>query len=154
MLRNIRAAKERQARAGTTGTGAGERTLLVLVLGGEFLDSLFYGGRRHTQAHENVHGHAVALFDDADQQVLGRHIGLVVLACHTEGTLHHADDERRKGELSGLGLLTGLGNRGLDLFERVHDVIVGDVERTQCLGGNALVLLGKREQQVLGAHLI
>ena len=48
LLRGIRAAKERQARTGTTSTGTGERTLLVLVLGGEFLDSLFDGGGRHT----------------------------------------------------------------------------------------------------------
>ena len=86
--------------------------------------------------------------------MLGRHIRLVVLARHAEGALHHADDEWRKGELSGLGLLAGLGNGGLDLFECVHDVVVGDIERAQRLGGNALVLLGKREQQVLGAHLI
>ena len=84
LLRGIRAAKERQARTGTTSTGAGERTLLVLVLGGEFLDSLFDGGGRHAQAHEDVHGHAVALFDDADQQVLGRHVGLVILTRHAE----------------------------------------------------------------------
>ena len=154
LLRGIRAAKERQARTGTTSTGAGERTLLVLVLGGELLDSLFDGGGRHTQAHEDVHGHAVALFDDADEQVLGRHVGLVVLACHAEGALHHADDERRKGELGGLGLLAGLGDRSLDLFEGIHDVIVGDIERAQCLGGNALVLLSEREQQMLGTHLI
>ena len=84
LLRGIRAAKERQARTGTPGTGAGERTLLVLVLGSEFLDSLFDRGGRHTQAHEDVHGHAVALFDDADQQVLGRHVGLVILTRHAE----------------------------------------------------------------------
>ena len=86
--------------------------------------------------------------------MLGRHIGLVVLARHAEGTLHHADDERRKGKLSGLGLLAGLGNGSLDFFERVHDVVVGDIERAQRLGGNALVLLGEREQQMLGTHLI
>lgn len=40
LLRGIRAAKERQARTGATGAGSGERTLLVLILGGEFLDSL------------------------------------------------------------------------------------------------------------------
>ena len=154
LLGGVRTAKERQARTGTTGASASKRALLVLVLGGELLDSLFDGSGRHTQAHEDVHGHAVALFDDADQQVLGRHVGLVVLARHAEGTLHHADDERRKGELGCLGLLAGLGNRGLDLFEGVHNVVVGDVERTQRLGGNALVLLGKREQQVLGTHLI
>ena len=44
LLRGVRAAKGRQARTGTPGTGTGERTLLVLVLGGEFLDSLFDGG--------------------------------------------------------------------------------------------------------------
>ena len=86
--------------------------------------------------------------------MLGRHVGLVVLARHAEGTLHHGDDERRKGELGGLGLLAGLGNRGLDLFKGIHNVIVGDIERTQRLGSDTLVLLGKREQQVLGAHLI
>ena len=154
LLRGVRTAKERQARTGTPGTGAGKRALLVLILGGKLLDGFFNGSRRHTQAHEDVHGHAVALFDDTDEQVLGRHIGLVVLARHAEGTLHHADDERCKGKLSGLGLLAGLGNGSLDLFERVHDVVVGDIERAQRLGGNALVLLGKREQQVLGAHLI
>ena len=154
LLRAIRAAKERQTRTGTAGAGTGERTFLVLVLGGEFLDSLFDGGGRHTQAHEDVHGHAVALFDDADEQVLGRHVGLVVLARHAEGALHHANHERRKGELGGLGLLAGLGDRGLDLFEGIHDVIVGDVERAQRLGGNALVLLSEREQQMLGTHLI
>ena len=84
LLRGIRAAKERQARTGTTSTGAGKRTLLVLVLGGEFLDSLFDGGGRHAQAHEDVHGHAVALFDDTDEQVLGRHVGLVILTRHAE----------------------------------------------------------------------
>ena len=154
LLRGIRAAKERQARTGATGAGSGERTLLVLILGGEFLDSLFDGGGRHTQAHEDVHGHAVALFDDADQQVLGRHVGLVVLTRHAEGALHHANDERRKGKLGSLGLLAGLGNRGLDLFEGIHDVVVGDIERAQRLSGNALVLLGEREQQMLGTHLI
>ena len=154
LLRRVRAAKERQARTGTPGTGAGERTLLVLVLGGKFLDSLFDGGGRHTQAHEDVHGHAVTLFDDANQQVLGRHVGLVVLTCHAEGALHHADDERRKGKLGSLGLLAGLGNRGLDLLEGVHDVVVGDIKRAQRLGSDALVLLGECEQQVLGAHLI
>ena len=40
LLRAIRAAKERQTRTGTAGAGTGERTFLVLVLGGEFLDSL------------------------------------------------------------------------------------------------------------------
>ena len=84
LLGGIRAAKERQARTGTPGTGAGERALLILVLGSEFLDSLFDGGGRHAQAHEDVHGHAVALFDDADEQVLGRHIRLVVLTRHAE----------------------------------------------------------------------
>ena len=154
LLRAIRAAKERQTRTGTAGAGTGERTFLVLVLGSELFDGLFNGSRRHAQAHEDVHGHAVALFDDTDQQVLGRNVGLVVLACHAEGALHHADDERRKGELGSLGLLAGLGNRGLDLFEGIHDVIVGDIERAQCLGGNTLVLLSERKQQVLGAHPI
>ena len=85
--------------------------------------------------------------------MLGRHIGLVVLACHAEGALHHANDEGRKGELGGLGFLAGLGNGSLDLLEGVHDVVVGDIERTQRLG-NALVLFGEREQQMLGTHLI
>ena len=154
MLGGVRAAKERQARTGTTSTGTRERTLLVLVLGGKLLNGLFDGSGRHAQAHKDVHGHAVALFDDADEKVLGRHVGLVVLTRHAERTLHHTDDERRKGELGGLGLLAGLGNRGLDLFEGIHDVVVGDIERTQRLGGDTLVLLGKREQQVLGTHLI
>ncbi len=55
--------------------------------------------------------------------------------------------------LSG-GLLAGLGNGSLDLFECVHDVVVGDIERAQRLRGNALVLLGEREQQMLGTHFI
>ena len=84
LLRGIRAAKERQARTGTTSASASERTLLVLILGSELFDGLFNGSRRHTQAHEDVHGHAVALFDDADQQVLGRHVGLVVFTRHAE----------------------------------------------------------------------
>ena len=154
LLRGVRTAKERQARTGTPGTGAGERTLLVLILGGKLLDGFFNGSGRHAQAHEDIHGHAVALFDDTDEQVLGRHIGLVILTCHAEGALHHANDERRKGELGRLGLLAGLGNGSLDFFERVHDVVVGNIERAQRLSGNALVLLGKREQQMLGTHLI
>lgn len=84
LLRGVRAAKERQARARTTGASSGERTLLVLILGSELFDGLFDGGGRHAQAHEDVHGHAVALFDDADQQVLSRHVGLVVLTRHAE----------------------------------------------------------------------
>ena len=48
LLRGVRTAKERQARTGTPGTGAGERTLLVLILGGKLLDGFFNGSGRHT----------------------------------------------------------------------------------------------------------
>ena len=50
--------------------------------------------------------------------------------------------------------LEAIMKSSLDLFECVHDVVVGDIERAQRLGGNALVLLGEREQQMLGTHLI
>ena len=124
LLCGVAAAEERQPRAGTARAGTGHRTLLALVLGRELLDRLFDAGGGDAQAHEDVHGDAVALLDDADQQVLRRDVGLVVLARHAEGALHDGDDERREGELRGLRLLALGGHGGLDVLERVEDVVV------------------------------
>lgn len=51
-----------------------------------------------------------------------------------------------------LGLLL-IRLRTADFLKLLQDVIVRDLEVAQGLGGNALLLLGEREQQVLGADL-
>ena len=85
--------------------------------------------------------------------MLGGDVGLVVLARQAEGALHDRDHARREGELGRLGGLVA-GLRGEDLVELGANVLIGDLEGPQRLGGDALALLGEREQQVLGAHLV
>ena len=48
---------------------------------------------------------------------------------------------------------SGRGSRGLHLVDLLENVVVGNIERAQRLGGDALAFFGEREQQVLGAHL-
>ena len=85
--------------------------------------------------------------------MLGRNICLVVLACQAEGPLHHRDHKRRKSEFCRLGGLILGRNRGANLLELLQDVVIGNIEGAQGLGGDTFLLLGKRKQQVLGAHL-
>ena len=100
------AREERQAGAGAHGCGSRERTA-SLVLRGELLDRLAHGRRRDAKAHEDVHGHARRFVHDAKKQVLGRYVGLVVLARVAEALLHHGDDGRGEGELALPGVAAG-----------------------------------------------
>ena len=84
--------------------------------------------------------------------MLRGNIGLVVLARQAEALFHNRDHKRRERELGILGLLL-IRLRTADFLKLLQDVIVRDLEVAQGLGGNALLLLGEREQQVLGADL-
>ena len=211
LARRRRAREERQPRAGTPRAGARERTLTVLVLGRELLYGLTDRRRRDTEAHQQVHAAALRIVHHAQKQVLGGDVGLVVLACQAEGTLHHRNDQRGEGELlargtrgggavrgtgdvgirtggvcrggAGIGrhlrgrvgcIRDGVGSRGVGsrplshrgaalshrlrralggrrARELLENLVVGNIERAQRLGGDALVLFGKREQQMLGS---
>ena len=84
--------------------------------------------------------------------MLRGNIGLVVLARQAEALLHNGHHERCERELGVLRL--GLrGSRRANIPELLQDVIVGNLQITEGLSGNALLLLGEREQQMLGAHL-
>ena len=105
---------------------------------------------RDAHLAQRVHRAAVALGDDAEQQVLGRDVGLAVRHGLAVGTLEHALGARRERDVpAGDGLVLA-GGEAAHGGERL---VVGDVELGERLGGDPLALLDQGEQQVLGAHI-
>ena len=98
--------EEREPRTRTAEAGACHGAL-ILILGDKLVNGLTHRRRRHPETHEDVHGAARGIIDDAQKQVLRRDIGLVVLARMSETAFHDMDDVRREGKL-GLPWLSGV----------------------------------------------
>ena len=139
------AAEARHTHVG--GSGAGGR----LGLGaGQLGNGVAHGIARDPHLAQGVHGAAVALRDDAEQEVLGRDVGLAVGHRLAVGALEHALGARRERDVAAGHRLDLARGEAADGGERL---VVGDVELGERLGGNALALLDERQEQVLGANV-
>ena len=146
----LRRARAHELRAeADLGRGGGGLALLALALH-QLVHGVAHGVARHAHARERGHGAAVALRDDAQEQVLGGDVGLAAGHGLAVRVLQHALGARRERDVAagnGLGLL------GRDLLDGGHGLVVRDVELRERLRGDAVALADEREQQVLRTHV-
>ena len=98
---------------------------------------------------ENLHGHAITLTNDAEQQMLGRDVVLTELQRLAKRALEHALGTRRERNVasSGRGILIG------DVLDLADDLVIGDIELLQDTRGDTFALADQAQEQVFGTHI-
>ena len=99
---------------------------------------------------EHLGGHALALLEEAKQQVLGADVVVAELQGLAQAQLEDALGARGEGDVT-LDRLLALAN---DLDDGGADGLALDTHRLQGLGGDALTLGDQAEQQVLRADVV
>ena len=107
-------------------------------------------GRVDPEVGQDARGDALALADQAQQQVLGADVVVVELAGLFEGELDHALGARVKTISCWTGLAAPADDR-LDLLANLGQV---DAERLEDFGRQALALGDDAEQDVLGPDVV
>jgi hypothetical protein len=134
------------ARGGAAGPG-----LLAAGVAGQQLDDLLtHPGQVGPELDEDLGGHALALTDEAEQDVLGPDVVVPELERLTERQLEDLLGPWSEGDVTGRGRLT-LADDLLDL--RSHG-LQGDAQRLKRLGGDAFTLVNQAEQDVLGPDVV
>ena len=99
---------------------------------------------------QHLGGHALALADQAEQDVLGPDVGVAELQRLAQGQLEHLLGARGERDVPA-GRLLALADDLLDLG--AHG-LQADVEALQRLRGDALALVDQAEQDVLGPDVV
>ena len=102
------------------------------------------------QPDQDLGGHAVALADQAEQDVLGADVVVVQLERLAQRQLQHLLGPRRERNVPRRRLLA-LADDFLDL---TTDHVQADAQRLQRFGRGALALVDEAEQEVLGADVV
>ena len=123
--------------------GAAGRTL---VPGQQLDDLLADAGEVGTELDEDLGGDALALADQAEQDVLGPDVVVAELQRLAEGELEDLLGARGEGDVPGRRRAT-LAD---DLLDLAAHGLERDAETLERLGGNALALVDEPEQDVLG----
>ena len=148
-------ARRRVARA-TAGGGLLAAALRLARAGGagvagEELDDLLADPRQvGAELDQHLGGDALALADEAEQDVLGADVVVAELQRLAERQLEDLLGPRGEGDVA--------GRRGTALADDLLDLLAhgleGDAERLERLGGDALALVDQPEQDVLGADVV
>ena len=101
------------------------------------------------QLHQHLGGHAVALADETEQDVLGADVVVAQLQRLPQRELEDLLGARSEGDVPG-GCLLALAD---DLPDLLADRLQADPQRLKGLGGDALTLADQAEQDVLGADV-
>ena len=120
------------------------------VAGEELDDLLADPGQVGAQLHEHLGGDALALADEAEQDVLGADVVVAELQRLAERELEDLLGAGREGDVARrrrAALADDLLDLGAHGLER-------DAERLERLGGDALALVDQPEQDVLGADVV
>ena len=125
------------------GAGAG-------VAGEELDDLLADPGQVGAQLHQHLGGDALALADEAEQDVLGADVVVAELQRLAERQLQDLLGAWGEGDVA-TGRRAALADDLLDL--RAHR-LQGDAERLERLRGDALTLVDQPEQDVLGTDVV
>ena len=134
----------------------GRRLGLALGRGGLALGAQQRGrldadlGRVDAQVGQHAGGYALALADEAEQQVFRPDVVVVELARFFEGQLDHALGARREDHLLLDGLAAAADDR-LDLLAHLRKI---DAERLEHFGRQALALGDDPQENVLGPDII
>ena len=124
--------------------------LLALVAGEQLDDLLAHAVEVGAQLDEHLGGDALALADEAEQDVLGADVVVAELQRLAQRQLEHLLRARREGDVAGRLLLT-LAD---DVLHLLAHGVERDAERLERLGGDALALVDQAEQDVLGADVV
>ncbi len=130
--------------------GAGFGGFLALVAGQQLDDLLAHPGEFGAELHQHLGGDALALTDQAEQNVLGADVVVAELQRLTQGELQHLLGTRRERDVPRRRLLA-LAD---DLLDLAAHALQGDAQRLERLGGYALTLVDEAEQDVLGADVV
>ena len=132
--------------AGAAGGGG----LLALVAGEQLDDLLADPVEVGAELDQHLGGDALALADQAEQDVLGADVVVAELQGLAQRQLEDLLGPRGEGDVPGRRLLA-LAD---DLLDLLADGLERDAERLQRLGGDALTLVDQAEQDVLGADVV
>ena len=124
--------------------------LLALVAGEELDDLLAHPVEVGAELDEHLGGNALALADEAEQDVLGADVVVAELQRFAQGQLEHLLGARRERDVAGRLLLT-LAD---DVLHLLAHGVERDAEGLQRLGGDTLTLVDQAEQNVLGADVV
>ena len=145
LLLRAGATKARHAHVGGCGLLCG-----LGALAGKLVHSVAHRVSRDAHLAKRIHGAAVTLGNNAQEQVLRGNVGLTVGHGLAIGALEHALGARREGDVApGDGLAVTLG----EAAHGCKGLVVGHVELGERLGSHALALLDEREEQVLRANI-
>ena len=129
---------------------AGGGRLLALVAGEQLDDLLADPVEVGAELDQHLGGDALALADQAEQDVLGADVVVAELQRLAQRQLQHLLGPRRERDVPARRLLA-LAD---DLLDLLADALQGDAEALQRLGGDALALVDQAEQDVLGADVV
>ena len=130
--------------------GGGGRGLLALEAGEQLDDLLADPVEVGAELLQHLGGDALALADQAEQDVLGADVGVAELQRLAQGQLEHLLGARREGDVAA-GRLLALADDLLDLG--AHG-LERDVEALERLGGDSFALVDQAEQDVLGPDVV
>ena len=120
------------------------------VAGQQLDDLLAHPGQVGAQLHEHLGGDALALTDEAEQDVLGADVVVAELQRLAQRQLEHLLGAGREGDVAA-GRRAALAD---DLLDLAAHGLERDAERLERLGGDALALVDEPEQDVLGADVV
>ena len=103
-----------------------------------------------SQPDEHLSGDALALADEAEQDVLSTDVIVTKLKCLTQRQLKHFLGARRERYMTGRGLLALPDN----LFDLLAHGLQADAKRLKRLGCDALALVNESEQDVLSTDVV
>ena len=137
-------------RRGLARGGAGRGRLLALVAGEQLDDLLADPVEVGAELDQHLGGDALALTDQAEQDVLGADVVVAELQRLAQRQLEHLLGPRRERDVPARRLLT-LAD---DLLDLLADALQGDAEALQRLRRDALTLVDQAEQDVLRADVV
>ena len=124
--------------------------LLALVAREQLDDLLAHLVEVGAELDEHLGGDALALADQAEQDVLGADVVVAELQRLAQRQLEHLLGARRERDVPGRLLLT-LAD---DVLHLLAHGVERDAQRLERLGGDALTLVDETEQDVLGADVV
>ena len=148
--------RARRGVAGGAGAGGGLLAGLLRLTRGarvarEQLDDLLADtGQVGAQLHEHLGGDALALTDEAEEDVLGADVVVAELQRLAQRQLEHLLGAGREGDVA-RRRRAALAD---DLLDLAAHGLERDAERLERLGGDALALVDEPEQDVLGADVV
>ena len=142
--------EDQRGRRRALGGAAGRGRLLALVAREQLDDLLADAVEVGAELHQDLGGDALALADQAEQDVLGADVVVAELQRLAQRQLQHLLRPRGEGDVTGRGLLA-LAD---DLLHLLADTLERDAEGLERLGSDALTLVDQAQEDVLGADVV